>query len=135
MRADDGSVTVLAAAAIAVAGVVVLAVGSVGERVVASQRAQTGADAAALAAAEELAVGASRDEACAAARVLSAANETVLIRCVARGAEAIVTVRSGKSRRSARAVVDPCLWCEGSYETVPSSRKSANSVSATGVGS
>lgn len=87
---EQGSVTVLGAALVAVLLVLTAAAGAVGAVVVARHRAHAAADLAALAAAAALPAGA--NTACARAADLASAMRTVLTECVVEELDVVVRV-------------------------------------------
>jgi Putative Flp pilus-assembly TadE/G-like len=104
---ERGSVVVMMAAAIVVAGMLAIATGDLGGAAVRKARADTAADAAALAAADALARGRPPGQALAAARAAAADDGAVLITCRCAGANAEVVVRFADAHATARAEVAP----------------------------
>jgi secretion/DNA translocation related TadE-like protein len=91
---DDGTVTVVAAAVLAVSLVCSMGVADIARALHARADARTAADAAALAAAQELAMPSGRDPA-ALASAYAERNGATLVACACAGgtADAVVTVR------------------------------------------
>ena len=91
---DDGTVTVVAAAVLAVLLVCSMGVADIARALHARSQARTAADAAALAAVQELAMPSGQDPAVPAS-VYAERNGTVLVACAcpAGSADAVVTVR------------------------------------------
>ena len=114
MRSERGSITVVAAAVIAITVVATMGVADVGKALVARQHAQQAADAAALAAAQELALPTGRIPA-EVAGDLAARNGASLTSCTcaATTSEAVVQVR---------VPVGSLLLVPGSLEAVASAR-------------
>jgi secretion/DNA translocation related TadE-like protein len=114
LRAERGSVTVVAAAVMALVAVLTMGAADVGKALVARERAQAAADAAALAAAQELVLPTGRTPAALAAEY-AARNGATLAGCVcATGAsEAIVEVHAG---------VGTLLLVPGDHEAVAVAR-------------
>ena len=116
--AERGSITIVAAAVMAVVVVSTMGVADVGKALVAHNHAQEAADAAALAAAQELAFATGRDPAAWAADYAGRNGATLIAcRCPRGSSEAVVTVTvpvghllllpgSRSARAEARAVID-----------------------------
>lgn len=116
--AERGSVTIVAAAVMAIVVVSTMGVADVGKALVARNHAQQAADAAALAAAQELAFATGRDPAAWAADYARRNRATLIsCRCPRGSSEAVVIVTvpvgrllllpgSRSARAEARAVVD-----------------------------
>ena len=88
VRTDDGSVTVLALAAVCVLALLAPLAQSVGGWIIAGRRAQVAADLSALAAASQLGVG----DPCGAAARVALANRSQLVTCTPDEASVLVTV-------------------------------------------
>lgn len=99
-RADEGYATVLAASLAAATVTVAVSIVYVAGGVLATHRAQVGADLSAVAAASALSVG---QDACGVARHTAELNDSALIACEALEADALVTVRVRGKEATARA--------------------------------
>jgi hypothetical protein len=94
VRDDEGQAVPLAAALVAVAAVLVLAIGTLARDVGDAGRARSAADAAALAGVEGGRTGSA---------ALAAANGAALVMWQREGADVVVTVRVGRATATARA--------------------------------
>jgi secretion/DNA translocation related TadE-like protein len=106
VRAERGSVSILALAAAGLAIVLCLGIARVGSAAVLQARADSAADAAALAAADALALGRGTGAAQTAARNAASDNGARLVSCACSGSATEVVVRIGRAHGHARAVVD-----------------------------
>ena len=106
VKAERGSISILALAAAGLAVVLCLGLARVGSAAVLQARADSAADAAALAAADALALGRGADAAEAAARSAASDNGARLVSCACSGSATEVVVRLGRAHGRTRAVVD-----------------------------
>jgi len=103
---EQGSVSILALAAVGIAVVLCLGIARVGGAAVLQARADTAADAAALAGADALALGRGSAAAVRAARSAASLNHARLVSCSCAGDSAEVVVRVERAHGHARTVVD-----------------------------